>query len=304
MRETLKRYAGGLYQLSRPDPVASWAGGAFVIGAALAFIHAGTALLWRDGLIAFVGVVAAISFGAHGLNDAYDWVTGTDRESIGKGTGGSRVIPDGTFSVVETVLVGVAGLGVTLVVGIYFFARHGWPILVLTAIAVGAPVAYSLPPFKLAYRPFPELIVVAPALTGVTVGSELVLAGLITRTAVLAGLVHSAFSISWYMVSRVPDYEPDRRAGKTTTVVYLGREKAPLVSATYLLAGVALAAVGLIAFGWPFAVTPVFGAFLLVGVARLDPSDSEQASALRYRQMRTTTVHAAALALAIAVYGT
>lgn len=304
MNGTLVRYATGLYQLSRPDPTASWAGGAFAVGAALAYYHAGAELLWRDGLLALVGVVAAIAFGAHGINDAYDWITGTDRESIGKGTGGSRVIPDGKFSVAETALVGATALSLTLAIGLYFFLERGWPILALTAIGVGAPIVYSLPPFKLAYRPFPELVVVVPALTGVTLGSELVLSGSVTWTALLAGLVHSAFSISWYVVSRVPDYEPDRRVGKTTTVVYLGRDAAPLISAVYLFAGVALSLLGLATFGWPFAVTPIFGALLLVGLARLDPYDPEGASSMRYRQMRLTTAHAAVLAVAIVAYGT
>lgn len=303
MNDTIARYAKGLYQLSRPDPAASWAGGAFIIGGALAYHRVGNGVLWRDGLVAFVGVIVAISFGAHGINDAYDWLTGTDKESIGKGTGGSRVIPQGKFSVVETALVGVIALTVTLIIGIYFYLKYGWPILVLTAVALGAPLTYSLPPFKLAYRPFPELIVVVPTLTGVTIGSQLVLSGTITWVAVLAGLVHSAFSISWYMVSRLPDYKPDKRVGKTTTVVYLGRDKAPLLSAVYLLSGVGLSLVGLVEFGWPFAVTPAFGAFMIVGLVHLDPYDPEQASAMRYRQMRSTTLHAAVLAIAIIAYG-
>lgn len=303
MGNTIARYAKGVYQLSRPDPAASWAGGAFIIGAALAYFHVGTELMWRDGLVAFVGVVFAISFGAHGINDTYDWLTGTDKESIGKGTGGSRVIPQGKFSVVETALVGIIALAVTLTIGVYFYFKYDWRILVLTAVAIAAPLTYSLPPFKFAYRPFPELVVVVPALTGVTIGSELVLSGMITWTAVLAGLVHSAFSISWYMVSRLPDYEPDKRVGKTTTVVYLGRDKAPLISTVYLLSGVGLALIGLVEFGWPFAVTPAFGVFMILGLFRLDPYDPEQASAIRYRQMRSTTMHAAVLALTIAAYG-
>lgn len=302
MRETIVRYASGLYQLSRPDPAASWAGGAFVIGSALAYYQVGAAVRWQNGLLAFAGVISAISFGAHGINDAYDWLTGTDEESIGKGTGGSRVIPQGKLSVVETALVGVAGLAITFAVFGILFLEYGWPVLVLGTVAIGAPIAYSLPPFAFAYRPFAELIVVVPALTGVTIASELVLSGTVSWTGVLAGCVHAAFSISWFVISRLPDYEPDERAGKTTTVVYLGREAAPAVATVYLLCGVGLSVVGLGTFGLPFAVTPAFGAFLLVGVSRLDPRDPERASAMRYRQMRLTTVHALVLALAIAAY--
>lgn len=303
MTNAVTRIASGLYQLSRPDPVASWAGGAFAVGAGIAVSDVGTAILWRDGLIALVGVVVAIAFGAHGLNDVYDWLSGTDKASIGKGTGGSRVIPDEKLSVLETAVIGTGALTITAAVGVYFYLKYGWPILALTVVAVGAPVVYSLPPFKFAYRPFPELIVVTPALTGVTVGSELVLAGHTSALAVVAGLIHSAFCISWYMVSRVPDYEPDKGVGKTTTVVFLGRDNAPLISAVYLMTGVAFAAAATVQWGLAFAVTPAFAAFLLVGLVRLDPYDPEHASRVRYRQMRTTTVHAAALAVLIALVG-
>lgn len=303
MRDAIARYAGGLYQLSRPDPAASWAGGAFAIGAAIAAVRVGTELRWRYGLLALVGVVAAISLGAHGINDAYDWLTGTDRESIGEGTGGSRVIPQGALSVVETALIGVVGLAIAFAAFAVLFLEYGRPILALAALVLGAPIAYSLPPLKLAYRPFAELIVVVPALTAVTLTAELVLSGAVTPTGALAGLVHAAFSISWFVVSRLPDYEPDARAGKTTTVVYLGRESAPTIAAAYLLCGVGLSLLGLATFGWPFAVTPAFGAYMLVGLVRLNPSDPGQASAIRYRQMRSSTVHALALAAAIAAAG-
>lgn len=302
-RRTVARYAQGLYQLSRPDPTASWAGGAFALGAGLAYGRVGDAILWHNGLLALVGVVSAISFGAHGLNDAYDWLTGTDRESPGEGTGGSRVIPEGTFSVAETALVGTVGLTVTAAVGLHLYGVYGWPVLALTVLGVSAPLAYSLPPLALAYRPFPELLVVVPALTGVTIGAELVLAGSISWVGVLVGLVHAAISISWYVVSRLPDYEADRRVGKTTTVVLLGRASAPSLSAVYLLSGVALSVVGLVTVGWPFVLTPALGAFMLVGLVRLDPFDPGGASALRYRQMRASTVHAALLALALSIGG-
>jgi 4-hydroxybenzoate polyprenyltransferase len=120
----------------------------------------------------------------------------------------------------------------------------------------------------------------------------------------LVGLVHAVMSISWYVVSRLPDYEADRRVGKTTTVVLLGRASAPTLSAVYLLTGVTLSVVGLVTVGWPFLLTPALGAFMLIGLVRLDPFDPGGASALRYRQMRASTLHAALLALALSVQGT
>ncbi len=300
MGAQMARLAGGLYQLSRPDPTISWAVGAFAIGAGIAFGRLGVAIHWWDGLIALVGVIAAISFGAHGLNDAYDWMTGADRASPGEGTGGSRVIPDGRFTVRQTLLVGIAGLVVTAGMGVYFYRLYGWPVLILTAIGVGAPILYSVPPLALAYRPFPELVVVVPALVGVTVGSELVFSGTITVAGVIAGSVHAAFSISWYVVSRVPDFHADRQAGKTTSVVLLGLDRAGPLSGVYLLSGGLLAVAAASIIDPIFLLSLVFGALLATGLRTLEPRRPRQASRLRYRQMRVCTIHAFALALALA----
>ena len=52
------------------------------MGAALAYYHVGTGLLWRDGLVAFAGVILATSFGAHGINDVYDWITAQIKRAL------------------------------------------------------------------------------------------------------------------------------------------------------------------------------------------------------------------------------
>lgn len=300
---SLKKWFAALYQLSRPDPVAAWVGGAFILGAASAWHNTGGDIFVTEGIIAFAGVVIALAFGAHGLNDAYDWITGTDKESIGKGTGGTRVIPQGKLSVVQAVIISVIALFITAIVGAYFYLKYGWPILVLTALAVGAPVAYSVPPFKLAYRPFPELIIVLPSLTGVTLGAELVLSGEVTTLALIAGFIQAMLNISWYMVSRVPDYKPDKDIGKTTTIVYLGRDKAPLIGTAYLSAAMAAVPVGVLMYSPAFIVTAVFGLWSLKGFFDLDPYDPEQASRIRIRQVRKAWLHAAALSLAIVAVG-
>jgi len=300
----MRRYIGALYQLSRPDPVAAWVAGAFLLGASVAVYHAGLGgVHLADGAIAFGGAAIALAFGAHGLNDAYDWLTGTDQESIGKGTGGTRVIPEGKLSVLQTAAVGVVALAVTAGVGGYFYLKHGLPILVLTALAVGAPVAYSVPPIKLAYRPFPELLLVLPSLTGVTAGAELMLSGQVTAFGIAVGAIQALFNISWYMVSRLPDYEPDKAIGKVTTVVYLGREKAPLMGAAYLGAAVSVATAAAVAFTPVVLVTVPFALWSLKGLFDLDPYTPEQASHIRILQVRKAWAHAFTLAAGIAALG-
>lgn len=293
----------GLAQLLRIKPVASWGVSAFLLGVAVAYARAGPDLSLVDGALALVLVVLAQGFVSHGLNDAVDWITGTDKESVGKGTGGSRVIPEGKMTVYETYATALVALVGVIGISAYFFSKFGMPMLALAGIAIWAPVSYSIAPLKLGYRPFNEIVVVLPAIAGVVVGTDLVLSGSWSGVAVLTGWVHALFCIGWFIVSRVPDYEPDKRVGKITSVVWVGRENTKLLSASYL--ALALAAVPYLfaTVSWAFVVTPIAWAFLMLGVSRLDPYDPEQASAVRLKMMHTTTIHAIVLSVMLAFAG-
>lgn len=294
----------GVGQLFRVKPVLSWGASAFVLGVAVAVYGPGlgpNAAL--HGLLAFGLVALAQGFASHGFNDAYDWVTGTDKESIGKGTGGSRVIPEGKMDVLDTVIVALVALVGVLAIGSYFVMQYGTPMVVLLALAVYAPTAYSLPPLKLGYRPFAELTVVLPALTGVVAGTVLVLSGTIPLLAIAVGVIHALFCISWFIVSRIPDYEPDKHAGKRTTVVAYGLEAAKGFAFRYALAGGFASAIA----AWY--VSPAFllgvGASVMhaARVSDLNPRDPAMASHVRLRNMHTTTVHAILLSLGLVALG-
>jgi 1,4-dihydroxy-2-naphthoate octaprenyltransferase len=301
---TVAQQVRALTQLFRVKPVLSWGVSSLLLGGAVATARVGLGELnLVNGGLAVVLVLVAQGVVSHGINDAYDWLTGTDKASIGKGTGGSRVIPQGKMTVEGTLVASLAGIFVIVLISAHFLSEYGAPMIVLGAIAIWSPVAYSTPPLKLGYRPFNELVVVLPALVGVVIGADMVLAGSISPFAAAVGTVHALFCISWFVVSRVPDYEPDRRVGKITSVVYVGRDNAALLSSGYLALGLA-AAVVVAAFN-PFVlpITVASWAVMMVGLSQLDAYDPENASEVRLRNMHTTTAHAVGLAIIIAVVG-
>lgn len=299
----IKRKVWALAQLFRVKPVLSWGLAAFVLGAGVSYGRVGADLDYANGLLALLAVALAQGFVSHGLNDAYDWVTGTDKESIGKGTGGSRVIPQGKMTVPGTVAAASVALLAVVGIGWYFYLQFGTAVALLMAVAIWSPVAYSLPPLKLGYRPFNELLVVLPAIVAVTVGADLVLAGSWSPMALMVGMVHAMFCISWFIVSRVPDYTPDKRVGKKTSVVYVGRGNAALLSSGYLALGMAVA-FHLFAEGHvTFAVTGLAWALMMVSLSGMDPYDAESASDTRLRNMHITTGHALAVAIGLAALG-
>lgn len=299
---TVAHQVRGLAQLLRVKPVLSWGIAALLLGASVSYARVGASVDLFNGLLAVVLVVVAQGIVSHGLNDAYDWITGTDKESIGKGTGGSRVIPEGKMTLAGTIAAAVGGLVVVLAIGGYFITEFGAPVVVLIAIAVWSPVAYSVPPLKLGYRPFNEVFVVLPALVGVVVGTDMVLSGSWSWFAVNAGVMHAFYCMSWFIVSRVPDYRPDKEVDKITTVVYVGLENSRFVAWAYLtVGGVVAALLGMYA-------SPVFFAALIPYVlisffiATFDPFNPHQASASRLKAMHTTTLNAVVIsALLVAV---
>lgn len=290
-------------QLFRLKPVLSWGVSAFALGTSLAIARTGGDVNVTHGLLALALVAFAQGFVSHGINDAVDWVTGTDKESIGKGTGGSRVIPQGKMTVLGTLGVALVGIAGVSLIGGYFVLVYGTPMVVLFAIALFAPVLYSAPPVKLGYRPFNELFVVLPALAGVVVGTDLVLAGSYSPVALWTGVLHALFCISWFTVSRVPDYEPDKRVGKVTSVVFVGRDNAALLSASYASLALPLAAVLAVTVSPVYIIAFAGWAGLMLGLSFLDPYDPERASRVRRKNMHVTTAHALTLSAALLAAG-
>lgn len=299
----IRKHTAALAQLFRPNPVISWGVSAFLLGFAVAVYRQGMALNYVDGLLGLVLVLLAQGFVSHGLNDAVDWLTGTDKESIGKGTGGSRVIPEGKMTVVGTLLTAIVALLGVVGIGLYFVTKHGLPMLVLFAIAIWSPVSYSTPPLKLGYRPFNELVVVLPALVGVVVGADMVLGGSVSILAVLVGAVHALFCIHWFIISRVPDYKPDKAVGKITSVVFVGRQNAGLLSAVYLSLALVPAAFLVLNYTPLLAILLMPWAACLYSLTGLDPYDPENASRLRLRNMRLTSYNALLMSIALIAPG-
>lgn len=300
---TVMHQLRGLPQLFRFKPVMSWGISAFLLGVAAAVATVGGDLNYLDGGLALLLVLLVQGVVSHGFNDAYDWLTGTDKESIGKGTGGSRVIPEGKMTVAGTAIAATIALALSLIIGAYFVQEYGEVMIALITIAVWASVGYSLPPFKLGYRPFSELTVVLPAITGVVVGTNLVLAGGFSWLSVGVGVLHATFCISWFLVSRMPDYDPDRKAGKRTTVVRFGRHTSRDIAIAYVGLGLVIA-LFLSAFYTPiFYAAFLWGAVMIHNLHVLRPQSPEMASKIRLANMRQTAYNAFALAVLLSWVG-
>jgi 1,4-dihydroxy-2-naphthoate octaprenyltransferase len=130
----------------------------------------------------------------------------------------------------RTVLVGTyVAFGVAVAAGIYLTAVAGWQLLVVGAASILAGVLYTGGPRPYGYEGLGELFVFlffgVVAVAGSYFAQERHLAWEAFVLAVPVGFLASAILV----VNNVRDLETDRRAGKRTLAVRLGRERARML---------------------------------------------------------------------------
>jgi 1,4-dihydroxy-2-naphthoate octaprenyltransferase len=233
--------SGDLLRLLRLFPVILWSGGAFLIGATMGFADTGS--LSIGALMAALSCAVLLQgISAHAFNDVVDWSSGTDASSPGVLSGGTKVIPLKIFTPIALKRIGTGSAAFALVFALILAGRERPGIWICFAIGVWAALFYTLPPFKLAYRPFlGEWTAAWPGVTAVGAGSYYLAAGQLSTLAFLASGIHGLLALGWLMQHHLSDIEADLSAKpvKLTTPAYvhrmLGQRWAPAVPAFYYL---------------------------------------------------------------------
>lgn len=236
----------GLARLVRAVAVTSWVGGAIIVGLGAALGPLGRALPATAGQAAAARgissldvalIVAAGLFlqglAAHAFNDREDWRSGTDQASPGLLTGGSRVVPRRLLDATQLTWTGRTSLTLAALIALYFTWHTGPGALLLWLVAAWAVTAYSLPPLRLAYRPFlGEWLAAWPAMTAAAAGTFYLLTGRFSPVVLAAGGIHGLFCLGWLMHHHLPDIPADLAAEpvKLTTPAWLYRRGLALTS--------------------------------------------------------------------------
>ena len=197
--------------------------------AAVAPVLVGTALAATEDEFHPLAFAAAllgsvfIQIGTNLSNDYSDARRGADTEDR---LGPVRVTAGGLLPP-RTVLVGTyVAFGVAVACGIYLAAVAGWEILAVGVASIAAGVLYTGGPKPYGYEGLGELFVFLFFGVVAVVGSYFVQTEDLRwepfALSVPVGLLASAILV----VNNVRDVETDRRAGKRTLAVKLGRERA------------------------------------------------------------------------------
>src|SRR5687767_14741519 len=196
--------------------------------AAIAPVLVGTALAGSEGQFrpfafcaALVGSVF-IQIGTNLSNDYSDARRGADTEDR---LGPVRVTAGGLVPPRQVLVATWVAFGLAVLAGTYLIATAGWELLLVGAASILAGVLYTGGPRPYGYEGLGELFVFlffgVVAVTGSYFAQVEEVSAEALMLAVPVGLLASAILV----VNNVRDLETDRRAGKRTLAVRLGRER-------------------------------------------------------------------------------
>jgi 1,4-dihydroxy-2-naphthoate polyprenyltransferase len=221
----------GAVATDRPSALRIWlmAARPRTLPAAVAPVLVGTALASTQGTFRPLTFVAAmvgalfIQVGTNLSNDYSDARRGADTEDR---LGPVRVTAGGLVPPRQVLLATYVAFGAAVLAGAYLIATAGWELLLVGAASILAGVLYTGGPRPYGYEGLGEVFVFlffgVVAVAGSYFAQVEELAWEAIVLAVPVGLLASAILV----VNNVRDLETDRRAGKRTLAVRLGRPRA------------------------------------------------------------------------------
>ncbi len=197
--------------------------------AAVAPVLVGTALAGQAGVfhpLTFVATLVGAIFiqvGTNLSNDYSDARRGADTEDR---LGPVRVTAGGLVPPRQVLMATWVSFGVAVLVGIYLVAVAGWELLLVGGASILAGVLYTGGPRPYGYEGLGELFVFAFFGIVAVTGSYFVQAKELPWEAFVLAVPVGLLAAAILMVNNIRDLETDRRAGKRTLAVRLGRHRA------------------------------------------------------------------------------
>jgi 1,4-dihydroxy-2-naphthoate polyprenyltransferase len=212
--------------------------------AAVAPVLVGTALAATEGTFKALTFVAAmlgavfIQVGTNLSNDYSDARRGADTEDR---LGPVRVTAGGLVPPRQVLVATYVAFGAAVLAGAYLIATAGWELLLVGAASILAGVLYTGGPRPYGYEGLGEVFVfLFFGLVAVT-GSYFAQVERLTWEAFVLAVPVGLLAAAILVVNNVRDLETDRRAGKRTLAVRLGRRRVRVLYAVMVYAAFACA---------------------------------------------------------------
>jgi len=197
--------------------------------AAVAPVLVGTALAATDGTFRWLTFVAAmlgavfIQVGTNLSNDYSDARRGADTEDR---LGPVRVTAGGLVPPRQVLVATYVAFALAVLAGVYLIATAGWELLLVGAASILAGVLYTGGPRPYGYEGLGEVFVFLFFGVVAVTGSYFAQTERLTWEAFVLAVPVGLLAAAILVVNNVRDLETDRRAGKRTLAVRLGRARA------------------------------------------------------------------------------
>jgi 1,4-dihydroxy-2-naphthoate octaprenyltransferase len=196
--------------------------------AAVAPVLVGTALAATEGTFKWLTFVAAmlgavfIQIGTNLSNDYSDARRGADTEDR---LGPVRVTAGGLVPPRQVLVATYVAFGLAVVCGVYLIVTAGWQLLLVGAASILAGVLYTGGPRPYGYEGLGEVFVFLFFGVVAVTGSYFAQVEELTWEAFVLAVPVGLLAAAILVVNNVRDLETDRRAGKRTLAVRLGRRR-------------------------------------------------------------------------------
>ena len=236
----------------------------FLLASVIAVTNGIAISYWKTGyidfgyaLLTFFGILC-LHISVDLLNDYSDFKRGIDTNTKRtKYSGGTGVIPE---NLIDSKLIYCAGIiflimgGLT---GFYFVTTKGIIILILLIFAIISIYFYST---NIVNAGLGELFV---AIKGcmIVLGSYYIQSDTIELTSVYVGVIIGLLSALVLLVTSFPDYEADKKSGRRTLIIVIGKENS--VKLFIMIIGITCA---MIIGGSIFKVLPIFSTIALLSI--------------------------------------
>ncbi len=173
-------------------------------------------------VLTFVGV-AALHASVDLLNDYWDYKRQIDTDTQRtKFSGGTGVLPEGLLKPQQVYRVGVLMLIIGSAIGAFFIFERGITIAVILGFAIVSIYFYST---RIVDSGLGEVFVAVKG-SMIVLGTYFVQSSHITLEPVIAGIVSGVLSSTVLFVNSFPDYDADKKHGRKTLVIVLGKHRA------------------------------------------------------------------------------
>jgi 1,4-dihydroxy-2-naphthoate octaprenyltransferase len=209
-----------------------------LLSVVLAFL--GTCIAWYDGdfhlgyaLLAFFGLLLC-HISVNVLNDYFDYKSGIDLEvKRTPFSGGSGILPASLLKPRQVLWLGLVSFLLAVPIGVYFVLARGWGLLPLLLVAAMCTILYTPVLTKLGW---PEWAPGAGMGALPVLGAYFVQTADYTLPAVIACIPSGILVHNLLLLNEFPDVEADRKAGRKTLPITMGKPGAWLVYSALTLA--------------------------------------------------------------------